>query len=97
MDTKCSAILISFWSLLKTNMSRCLTQNIAGVHGHASKLKELLADMILRPHLARSTFPPGPDPGHKSPARPAPCSHTLNASPVVPCLSLPKLIAFDCS
>ena len=28
---------------------------------------ELLADMILRPHWARSASPPGPNPGHKSP------------------------------
>ena len=52
--------------------------------------------MILRPHWAQSAFPPGPDPGHKSPARPISFSHSFTlVSSVLPCLrSLPKWISF---
>ena len=35
--------------------------------GTSKLYDELLADMMLRPHWARSASPPGPDPGHKSP------------------------------
>ena len=38
---------------------------------------DLLADMTLHPHWARSASPPGSDPGHKSPARPA-SSHSIS-------------------
>ena len=44
----------------KTSISRCLSQTNVGNHGHTCKLyDDLLADGILRYHLARSLFPPG--------------------------------------
>ena len=93
IDPKCSTTLLSFWSLQKHERLSILTQKSAGVHRHAFNLKELLADMMLRPHSPRSASPPGPGPSHKSPASPS-CSHTLTASTVVQCMSFPKLIAF---
>ena len=61
----------------ETSISRYLAQKSPGVHRRASKLNsELLADMILCPYWAWSASPPRPDSGHKSPARPASCSHS---------------------
>ena len=76
-----------FGACKKTSISLCVTQKIAGIHGHASKVNsELPADVILCPHGARSASPPGPDPGHQSPARPTSRSHSLTTLSVVPCL-----------
>ena len=97
MNSKCSTILVSFWSLQKDEYLS-MPHPEERRYSFADTRRNSTANcwqILYFVGIECEASPPGPDPGHQSPARPASCS-ALTASSVVPCLrSIPKFIAFD--